>query len=121
MRKRKGTGRVGRLKKGEEQLLLSLFNGDFKIENLDIEWEIENKVEIIKGKPVMKEIRTPKHFGSGFAGYAYHCLKGDTTMLRDLAGKLYADKKYVEGDASMGTLKIEIIRPAGIPPKKVQQ
>lgn len=118
MRKRKGTGRIGRLKKGEEQLLISLFSGDVKIESLDITWDVENKVEIIKGKPVMKEIRTPRHFGSGFAAYAYHVLKGDTTMLRDLAGKLYADKKYVEGAGENGAFKIEIVRSAGMPTKQ---
>lgn len=110
MRKRKGTGRVGRLKKGEEQLLLSLFQDGVKIEDLNITWNVENKVEIIKGKPVMKEIKTPLHFGSGYDAYAYHVLKGDPAMLRDLAAKLYADKKYVEGAGEGGGFKIEIVR-----------
>jgi len=96
----------------DEYWLVQLWEGKVTMEDLSINYETITKFagQDEDGNPIINEVQKVAHFGSARDAFAYHCLKGEKDMLRDLTSKLFADKKFVEGGGEDGTIKIEVVR-----------
>ena len=116
----------GRLKAGDVQKLLALWEGRIKINDIQIDEEVCTE-KYIESVPVMKKVKVKegkgknakivekevidsykeevktrkvirKSFRSGLDSMAYYVLTGDKMLLKNLLDKLYADQRNVTVD-----------------------
>lgn len=98
----------GRLKKTDVQFLEDVWFGNLKEHKKELTPEV---TRIYKGRGENKrEVHKDLLFPSARGAFAYHALRGDKDILKNLTGKLFADKKYIEGAEEDGSLLITIKR-----------